>query len=132
MVDTAAMESAEWASLNDRQRSQALATSELATRFGQFNQTSYADGAHYAPAAKNPFKGEGLACHNCIFFTEETGTCQVVAGAIEADAVCKLWIIPEQVLMPKAQLSKADLTGMTPEQIMSAKNAGQLDNLLGK
>lgn len=131
MADTSAMESAEWAMLNERQRTQAEDTAELALEFGQFNQSSLADGAHYAPAAKNPFKGEGLACKNCVFFTEETGQCVVVAGPIEPDAVCKLWIIPEQILAPQ-QLTRSDLASMTPEEIMAARGAGQLNSLLGK
>jgi hypothetical protein len=125
MVDTTAMESAEWNSLNDRQKEQAQAVSNLATKFGLFDQTSGANGAHYAPAAKNPFQAEGLMCQNCIFFDETNNQCQVVAGKIEPKAVCKLWIIPEIT-------SKAQLAGMTPDQVMAAKNAGRLNGLLGK
>lgn len=127
-VDTTQMEALEWASLNDRQRSQAEAYTELATEFGMFDQTSGANGAHYAPGAKNPFKAEGLKCGNCIFFNETNNQCQIVAGPIEPDAVCKLWIIPESTLniTDPAQLNK-----MTSAEVMAAKASGRLNNLLG-
>lgn len=122
------MEAAEWAMLNDRQRAQAEAYAEIAVEYGMFNQTSLADGAHYA--AKNPFASEGLKCGNCIFFNEENRQCQIVAGSIDSEAVCKLWIIPEYILAPQ-QLTRQDLSNMSADQIMAAKNAGQLDSLLG-
>lgn len=81
--------------LNERQQEQAEQLSELVTEFGMFDQTTGADGAHYAPAAKNPFKSEGLVCDNCVFYSEGNNQCQIVTGFIESDAVCKLWIIPE-------------------------------------
>lgn len=126
-------ESAEWASLNDRQQSQAEGLAELALEFGKFDQSTGADGAHYAPAKANPFKAEGLMCQNCIFFDELTNGCQIVTGAIEPEAVCKLWVIPENALsMPQGQLTRGDLKGMTDAQIMEARQQGRLDALLGK
>jgi hypothetical protein len=86
----------DYALLTDRQREQAEATAQLAIKFGMFNQTSFADGAHYA--AKNPFVAEGLACQNCVFFDEINKQCQVVAGPIDPNAICKLWVIPENLI----------------------------------
>lgn len=91
-------EATEWQSLNDRQQAQALATAELSTTYGMFDQSTGANGAHYATAASNPFVKEGLKCSNCIFFDEINKQCQVVSGIIEEDAVCKLWIIPENAI----------------------------------
>jgi HK97 family phage prohead protease/HK97 family phage major capsid protein len=91
-------DAAEWAGLNDRQKKQAQDQVELVAEFGQFDQGTDANGAHYAPADANPFKAEGLACGNCIFYNELTRQCQIVEGNIEAEAVCKLWIIPESSL----------------------------------
>ena len=85
----------DWDLLNERQQEQAESIAELATKFGMFDQGSGANGAHYAPAEANPFKAEGLMCRNCIFFDELNNQCQVVSGAIEPEAVCKLWVIPE-------------------------------------
>lgn len=126
-------ESAEWQSLNERQRSQAESTAELALEYGKFDQSSGQDGAHYAPAKANPFKAEGLVCRNCIFFDELSNGCQVVVGAIEPEAICKLWIIPEsQISLPTGQLTRADLAKMSDAEIMAARSAGRLDTLLGK
>lgn len=86
---------AEYDLLNDRQRSQAEVYGELAVEFGKFDQSSNADGAHYA--ANNPFKAEGLKCGNCVFYDEMNG-CQLVSGVIDPEAICKLWIIPQPML----------------------------------
>lgn len=120
------MEALEWASLNERQQSQAEAYTELATEFGMFDQTTGANGAHYA--SKNPFAAEGLKCSNCIFFNQENNQCQIVTGEILPEAICKLWIIPENTLNIS---NPAQLDAMSPEEIMAAKKAGRLNALLG-
>lgn len=83
--------------LNERQKEQAEDLAELTVEFGKFDQTTGADGAHYASAAANPFKASGLICQNCVFY-DELGGCQIVSGMIEPEAICKLWIIPEQTI----------------------------------
>lgn len=108
-VEDAAVEAAEWAMLNERQQNQAEDLSELALKYGMFDQGTGADGAHYAPAAVNPFKAEGIKCGNCIFFNEKANQCQIVEGILEAEAVCKLWVIPETSLIKPAARS-ADWT----------------------
>jgi hypothetical protein len=70
---------------------------EVVEEFGMFDQTSGASGAHYAPANANPFKQKGLVCSNCVYFIGG-GACEIVAGRIESDAICKLWIIPEDLI----------------------------------
>ena len=67
---------------------------KVAAEFGMFDQSSMSNGAHYAPAKVNPFKASGLMCKNCVFFNE-AGQCQIVAGKIEPEAICKMWVIPE-------------------------------------
>jgi hypothetical protein len=62
----------------------------IAEEYGQFSQND----AHYM--TENPFAKDGLNCGNCVFFESEEGRCYVVQGEIAADAVCKLWIIPEE------------------------------------
>lgn len=96
----------EYEQLNDRQKEQAKEFSELALEFGMFDQSSGADGAHYAPAAKNPFKADGLVCKNCVFFDEINNQCQIVSGPIEPEAVCKLWIIPEASIKSKGGMKE--------------------------
>jgi hypothetical protein len=122
----------EWDLLNERQQSQAEDLAELVLEFGKFDQSTGADGAHYAPAKLNPFPE--LVCRSCVFFDELNNGCQIVTGSIEPEAVCKLWIIPEAALsLPTDQItSREQLDTMTSEEVMAAKSAGRLDFLLGK
>lgn len=83
--------------LTPRQALQYQETEVIVAQYGQFDQSSGADGAHYAPAADNPFASTGLVCSNCVFF-EGGNACEVVAGEIEPGAICKLWIIPETLI----------------------------------
>lgn len=103
--------------LNDRQKDQAENTAELAVKYGMFDQSSFANGAHYAPAAVNPFKAEGLMCKNCVFFDEMNSQCQVVSGPIEEEAICKLWVIPESSITEARTmtLKKLKLAVLTKE-----------------
>ncbi|NDE18657.1 hypothetical protein EBZ80_27515 [bacterium] len=97
----------EYELLNERQQEQADDLAELAVEFGKFDQTTGANGAHYAPASANPFKAQGLMCSNCVFY-DELGGCQIVSGVIEPEAVCKLWIIPETtILEAEAQAARS-------------------------
>ena len=67
---------------------------QIAERNGPWPQEGV-DGAHYMK--KSPFAGQGMKCENCVFWNEG-GSCDVVAGQIERDAICKLWVIPEEKL----------------------------------
>jgi hypothetical protein len=64
---------------------------------GVFNQSSKANGSHYAPGELNPFKQEGLICGHCVFFLGGGG-CELVSGGIDPNGICKLWIIPEKLI----------------------------------
>jgi HK97 family phage prohead protease len=61
----------------------------IAEENGLFSQ----EDAHYM--TDNPFAEKGKKCSNCVFFEDEEGRCYIVQGQIEAEAICKLWIIPE-------------------------------------
>lgn len=86
--------------LNDRQSMMYDYYENVVDEFGMFDQSSLANGAHYAPAAKNPFIKEGLVCSNCVYFMGGQA-CEIVSGTIEPNAICKLWIIPEELLTIK-------------------------------
>lgn len=83
--------------LSARQQAMYESYETLVDTFGKFKTDSKQDGAHYAPASANPFKEEGLVCANCVFFIGG-GACEIVAGKIEAEAICKLWIIPQELI----------------------------------
>jgi len=83
--------------LNNRQKMMYELYEEVVEMHGKFNQTAKANGAHYAPASANPFKEKGMACANCVYFIGGGG-CEIVSGKIEPMAICKLWIIPEELI----------------------------------
>lgn len=94
--DMSSEQSEEWDGLTERQQELAESYFENVLEYGMFDQSSKANGAHYAPASANPFKATGLICYNCIFFAEGANQCMIVTGEIEPEAICKLWIIPEE------------------------------------
>ena len=75
------------------------AISQIAVDNGQWPQEG-PDGSHYM--TENPFAERGMKCQNCVFWNEG-GSCDVVAGEIAPEAVCKLWIIPEEQLVSEPQ-----------------------------
>ena len=83
--------------LTDRQKKLYKAYEKITEEYGKFNQSAKANGAHYAPASKNPFKDAGMVCGNCVYFIGG-GACEIVSGKIEPMAICKLWIIPEELI----------------------------------
>jgi HK97 family phage prohead protease len=89
---------------NDRQVAMIEDAMEIVDEYGEYNQSSLSNGAHYAPGSDNPFKASGLMCQNCHFYEPaenpgESGMCELVAGIIEPEAICKLWVIPEQKIV---------------------------------
>ena len=80
-----------------RQIMQIAQYESIVETFGQFDQTSGANGSHYAPPEVNPFKAQGLICSNCYFF-EGGRACHLVSGEIDPNAICKLWVIPENLV----------------------------------
>jgi HK97 family phage prohead protease len=82
--------------LNSRQAALYDFFEQHVAMYGQFDQTAGPDGAHYM--TDNPFVAEGLQCANCAFY-EGTRACELVAGDIAPDALCKFWIIPEALVV---------------------------------
>jgi hypothetical protein len=86
----------EWNELSPRQQDMVEHTVEVVMEYGEYNQGSGADGAHYFDGTKNVFKSEGIMCQSCIFYKEDSGDCLVVSGNIDPEGLCKLWVIPEE------------------------------------
>lgn len=59
--------------------------------FGQYDQGSGPDGAHYVAAS--PFAADGLVCSSCAFY-EGPRACELVSGDIDPNGICKKWVIP--------------------------------------
>lgn len=96
--------------ITPRQEAEKQALENLVEVFGQFDQSSGPDGAHYAP--ENPFVDQGLICSNCVFF-EGPRACEVVAGDIDPNAVCKLWIIPGELVTASETETITDAMNLT-------------------
>jgi HK97 family phage prohead protease len=78
------------------------AIAQVAVENGQWPQGG-PDGAHYMN--ESPFAERGIRCENCVFWNEG-GSCDVVSGEIDPNAVCKLWVIPEERLSEPATESQ--------------------------
>jgi HK97 family phage prohead protease len=85
-----------------RQQAQYAAIEGVVELFDKYDQGVGPDGAHYV--AESPF--DGLACSSCLFY-EGARACEVVAGDIAPEGVCKLWIIPE-ALVPASESEGTD------------------------
>lgn len=109
----------DWAGLNERQSDQAESLCMIVEEYGQYDQSSKADGAHYADGQNNVFKSDGLVCSSCIFY--EQNACHLVSGTIDPNGICKLWIIPEEKIMEKKmdafELEKKDFNAKQRRQM---------------
>jgi Pyruvate/2-oxoacid:ferredoxin oxidoreductase delta subunit len=101
------------AEFNTRQRMMVSSLIEVTHEAGKFNKGIGANGAHYMEAAKNPFASQGMACEHCYFYQPD-GNCAVVEGVIEEYAVCKLWIIPEAMLMMEMMEPVMEMSDVMP------------------
>lgn len=78
-----------------RQAAQYRDDESLVETFGPYDQGTGPDGAHYV--AESPFAAEGLVCSSCAFYEGPRG-CEIVAGDIDPNGICKRWIIPVTLL----------------------------------
>lgn len=89
--------------LNERQSCLDECIDMVVERFGQFEQDAGPNGAHYMP--ESPFAAQGIVCANCTFY-DGMRSCETVKGDIDPAGVCKLWIIPADLVvrstMPEA------------------------------
>lgn len=65
--------------------------------FGMFDKGIGSHGSHYVEPDNNPFMDEGIVCSSCAFYEGPRG-CEIVAGDIDPNAICRFWLIPEQLL----------------------------------
>jgi HK97 family phage prohead protease len=91
----------------------------IAEEFGAFSQND----AHYM--TETPFAKDGVKCGNCVFFEGEEGRCYIVQGEIAADAVCKLWIIPEERMSEEKKPEPVD--EKVAEDMRAAKEQLDID-----
>ena len=91
--------------LTERQKDLYLKVITNLQTYGYFDRGISANGIHYANAANNPFKEQGIDCENCVFYYLEGDAprCELIQGAIEPEAICKFWIISEEDIKKESQ-----------------------------
>jgi len=87
-----------------RQLLQAECSETVVEIFGQYDQSTGPDGAHYASAS--PYASEGLVCSNCKFYEGPRG-CEIVAGDIDPNGICKFWVIPADLIVEDAMPARS-------------------------
>jgi hypothetical protein len=100
--------------LTPHQLVQMEAECEIVDVFGQYDQGSGADGAHYVAAS--PFMADGLVCSSCSYY-QGPRACELVAGDIDPNGICKKWVIPQALVNPDAvvQPMVPDVQPMVPD-----------------
>jgi HK97 family phage prohead protease len=104
--------------LSPRQKAQYESTEGVVELFGQYSQGVDADGAHYAPVS--PYVAEGMVCSSCVFFEGGRG-CEVVAGDIAPEGICKLWVIPADLMAnpePMVEVDPEPMVEVEPEPVV--------------
>jgi HK97 family phage prohead protease len=105
--------------LSPRQKAQYEATEGVVELFGQFSQGVDADGAHYA--AVSPYAADGMVCSSCVFFEGGRG-CEVVAGDIAPEGICKLWVIPADLMTnPEPMVEDEPVVEVDPEPVVEVE-----------
>ena len=98
-----------------RQKLQYDATESLVERLGRFDRSTGSEGAHYVDGDDNPFVAEGMICANCVAFRGGRA-CEWVEGDISPNGICKLWIIPQDLMATPVEVTLKAEDSFTPPQ----------------
>ena len=102
---------------NARQNLMIRSSLLIAQKLGPWDKGIGGDGAHYMSPAQNGFRSAGMVCHNCAFWNAAAQSCAVVAGKVEPEGLCKLWVIDEARL----GVSSAPLNSGRPRTLEAVK-----------
>jgi hypothetical protein len=84
--------------------------------------------AHYFDVS--PFASEGIKCANCVFYrkaTDAVGVCEIVEGAVSAEGICKLWIIPAELRAPEGMTNQVSEAEAEPTEVEAMATKSALD-----
>lgn len=112
--DRASERDADW--MTPRQSAIYETLEQITDVFGAFDKTTGPDGIHYISADDNPFKEDGLVCAACAFY-KGGGVCELLAeeDIVEAEGVCKFWIVPADRPGPDDTNDPAEEPDMVPQ-----------------
>jgi hypothetical protein len=101
--------------LTERQKDLYLKIIVNLNTYGYFDRGFGSNGIHYASAAQNSFKEQGIDCENCAFYYLEGDAprCELIQGAIEPEAICKFWIISDEDIKKESQAAFRVLNNKT-------------------
>ena len=91
-----------------RQLAVMAANESITYEYGLWPQSE----AHYMK--ENPFNSQGMNCANCVAY-EGGGSCEWVEGDIKPEALCKLNVIPNRLLIESVE--KADKLEDTTDEV---------------
>ena len=91
------------------ERDLAEALTEIADKYGKFNEDETGIWAGYMPADENKYKDIGVTCANCILYQGGTD-CRIIAFSVEPLGKCRFAVIPDGVV----DVSKKELTLAEP------------------
>ena len=111
--------------LSSRQDEMVAQYQSIALDLGQWSQGISESGAHYAP--ESPYDDEGIKCEHCVFYIPDTGMCSIVSGNINPEGICKLWIIPENILVKYALEPMIESESETMEEISEIESMHDMD-----
>jgi hypothetical protein len=83
--------------LNPQERKFAEALISITQEYGKFDEDGEGVWAGYSPPSKNDVKDIGVKCANCVMWEGGT-TCKIIALPVEAEAKCRLAVIPDGVV----------------------------------
>jgi hypothetical protein len=91
------------ADMTARQLAVMAAHESISYEYGVWPQSE----AHYME--DNPFKDQGMNCANCVAY-EGGGSCEWVEGNIKPEALCKLWVIPNRLLLESVSKEEVEVS----------------------
>ena len=87
----------------------AEALTEIADKYGKFNEDGTGIWAGYVSAEENKYKDIGVACANCVLY-QGGADCRIIAANVEPLGKCRFAVIPDGVV----DISKKELTLAEP------------------
>jgi hypothetical protein len=103
------------------ERDLAEALTEIADKYGKFNEDETGIWAGYMPADENKYKDIGVTCANCVLYQGGTD-CRIIAASVEPLGKCRFAVIPDGVVKMTASASEFAQGGID-------KNRGNAEKL---
>ena len=101
--------------LSERQIAEAGTLRKIAQDFGKYAQDDSADGAWYAKPADNKGAARGVECSNCTFYDGQRA-CEIVTGDVDPGGMCKLWIVPSDLVTEPVAAEPTAPAAAAPEE----------------